>query len=165
VTSSANPLAGERVVEVAELAVEHERVGELALERAHEVGVSAGQERVDRVFLVVGVEVAVDEKVVVAAAGGIAGQPVDERLGGGCAREVAVARAVSRVGLADVVAVRTLGHEVSASYSSLPVSGRLCPCPGLSNQRASRAFMTNQPELAGTSPASVCSSSASGTTV
>ena len=49
-------------------------------------------------------------------------------------------------------------------YSSSPVSGRLWPCPGFSNQRPSRAFMTNQPALAGTSPASLCSSSASGTT-
>src|SRR5919106_5966788 len=58
----------------------------------------------------------------------------------------------------------SIGKNVSASYSSSPVSGRLCPRPGLSNQRASRAFITNQPGLAGTSPASVRSSSASPTT-
>jgi hypothetical protein len=38
------------------------------------------------------------------------------------------------------------------------------PCPGFSNQRASRAFTTNQPSPAGTSPAPVSSSRASGTT-
>ena len=58
----------------------------------------------------------------------------------------------------------SIGKNVSASYSSLPVSGRLWPMPGFSNQRASRAFMTNQPGLAATSPAPLSSSSASGAT-
>ena len=58
----------------------------------------------------------------------------------------------------------SIGKYVSAN-SSDPVKGSLSPRPGRLNQRASRAFITNQPELAGTSPASVCSSSASGTTV
>ncbi len=59
----------------------------------------------------------------------------------------------------------SMGKYVSASSSSAPVKGRLSPRPGLWNQRASRAFMTNQPTLAGTSPASVSVRSASGTTL
>ena len=45
------------------------------------------------------------------------------------------------------------GKNVSASYSSQPVSGMLQPLPGVTNQRPSLTFMTNQPSLAGTSPA------------
>ena len=56
-----------------------------------------------------------------------------------------------------------MGKKVSASYSSYPVRGTLCPWPGFSNQRVSRAFSTNQPGLTGKSPASVASSLASGT--
>src|SRR5918996_5827567 len=59
----------------------------------------------------------------------------------------------------------SIGKYVSASNSSLPVNGRLSPRPGRWNQRASRAFITNQPALAGTSPAPVSLSSASGTIV
>src|SRR5215211_7987391 len=62
------------------------------------------------------------------------------------------------------IAIPSIGKKVSASSSSCPVSGRLYARPGFSNQRASRAFMTNQPTVAGTNPASVSSSSASGTT-
>src|SRR5918996_783386 len=59
----------------------------------------------------------------------------------------------------------SIGKYVSASNSSLPVNGRLSPRPGRWNQRASRAFITNQPALAGASPAPVSLSSASGTIV
>jgi hypothetical protein len=47
------PLAGERVVEVPELPVEHVRVRELALELVQQAGEAAGPQRVDRVLLVV----------------------------------------------------------------------------------------------------------------
>jgi hypothetical protein len=62
------------------------------------------------------------------------------------------------------IAMPSIAKNVSASCSSTPVSGRLCPRPGCSIQRASRAFITNQPALAGASPASVGASFASGTT-
>jgi len=59
----------------------------------------------------------------------------------------------------------SIGKYVSASNSSHPVNGRLSARPGRWNQRASRAFRTNQPVLAGTSPEPVSFSSASGTIV
>ena len=45
-------------------------------------------------------------------AGRIGREPVDQRLGGERARDVAVALAVAGVGIADVVAVGALGLEV-----------------------------------------------------
>src|SRR3954447_16984666 len=57
----------------------------------------------------------------------------------------------------------SIGKYVSASNSSRPVSGRLSPRPGRWDQRASRAFMTNQPALSGTRPAPLSFSFASGT--
>lgn len=58
----------------------------------------------------------------------------------------------------------SIGKYVSASNSSHPVNGRLSR-PGRWNHRASRVFMTNQPTVTGTSPASVSVRSASRTTV
>src|SRR5215218_5151071 len=52
----------------------------------------------------------------------------------------------------------TCGKSVS------PSNGRLSPRPGRWRQRASRAFRTNQPSPAATSPCSVRSKGASGTT-
>jgi hypothetical protein len=43
------------------------------------------------------------------------------------------------------IAIPSSGKIVSASCSSVPVSGALYPWPGFSHQRASRAFSTNQP--------------------
>src|SRR4051794_4308123 len=58
----------------------------------------------------------------------------------------------------------SIGKNVSASYSSLPVSDVAKPCPGFSDQRASCRLTTNQPSETGKRPpASVGSSFASGT--
>ena len=102
------------MVEVAGLPVEDVRVGVGAQVLRDQVRVvvagagrvvGAGPDRVDRILLRVRVQVADDQEVGVAAAGRVGREPVDQRLGGGLAREVAVALAVAGVGIADVVAV------------------------------------------------------------
>ena len=82
---------GQRVIEIPGLPVERIRVGVGALELADQVGViiartrgviRTGFDRVDRIFLSVGVQVAHDQEVRVAAAGRVGGEPVYQRLCG-----------------------------------------------------------------------------------
>ena len=102
----------EGVIEVAELPVEDVRVGKLALVGRDQVDVARLAQGVDRVLLVVGVQVADDEGGIAARAGRVAREPVGERRRGERAGEVAVALAVARVRVADLIARRALGLEV-----------------------------------------------------
>src|SRR5215203_3731804 len=111
----------QRVVEVARHPVEHVRVRVWAEVAGDEVRpvvpgaggvVGAALDRADRVLLRVRVEVAHDQEVRVAAAGRVGLQPVDERLCRLAACAVAVALAVARVRVADVVAVGALRLQV-----------------------------------------------------
>ena len=92
---------GQRVVQVAGLALEDERVRVLAQEGPDHVLVAGRLEDPDRIFLRVAVEIADDDGVLVAASGRVAGDPVDQGLCGGDAGLVAVALAVTGVRVAD----------------------------------------------------------------
>jgi hypothetical protein len=77
------------VIQLPHLAIEHVCVCVLPEISGHQVGVIVGRAgdvigtgdgRNDRIFLGVGIQVADDQNVGVIAAGGIGGQPVDQRL-------------------------------------------------------------------------------------
>ena len=90
--------AGKCVVERAVLPFENVGIGvgqAVAL-----IGVACTRDDGNRVFHRVGIEIAHNEEVCVAAAGGVCGKPVDQRGGGVGAGDVAVALSVSRVGIA-----------------------------------------------------------------
>ena len=118
-------LGGQRVVEVAGLAVEDVRVRGQAARLTHEVRVAVRGDPVDRILEGVRVEVADEQEVGVAAAGRVGGEPVDERLGGVRAGDVAVARAIAGVGVADRVAVGALRLEV-VDDDRQPGPARVC---------------------------------------
>ncbi len=87
---------GQRIVEVAELAVEDVRVGVLTHELLEQVGVASLLERRDRPLVAIAVQVPDHQHVRVTAAGRVGGQPVGQRLRRGGAGPVAVGRAVER---------------------------------------------------------------------
>ena len=92
-------LVGQRIVEIAELAVEQVAVRPLALELQQEIGevitgagdvVGSRGQGVDRVFLVIGVQVADDEEIRVAASCRVGGEPVGQDSRRQCPGQVAV---------------------------------------------------------------------------
>ncbi len=117
------------MVEITGLPIERVRVSIGALEVGDQVGVvvgcasdviRTGFDGVDGIFHCVGVEVAHDDEVRIAAAGGIGCQPIDQSLGCQGTRSAAVALAVTQIRVANVIAVRTFGFEVIDRHSEAP---------------------------------------------
>ena len=102
--------AGESIIQRTYLPIEHVRVG--VCQTVALVCVARAGDDANRIFHRVGIQIAHDEEVAVAAAGGVRGQPVDQRRGGVGARDVAVALPVAQIRVAHVGTGRTFGFEV-----------------------------------------------------
>ena len=119
------------MIEVAGLPIEGVRVGVMrpGSERSdwcnHRLCrrvVGTGFDRVDRIFLGIGVQVAHDQEVGVAAAGRVGGKPVDQGLRGGL-RVGCSSLAVAEIRITDIDTVRAFGFEVIDHHREARASG------------------------------------------
>ena len=114
--------AGQRVVEIAGLPIIDVRVGVGPDEGLDQVGVARVFDGGDGVFQSIRVQVADDEEVGVAAAGGVCRQPIDQRSGGVGAGLATVALAIAHVRVSHVIARGALRFQV-ADHGCEPRTG------------------------------------------
>ena len=101
--------AGERVIQIAPLAIEHVRIRQRPQAALDQVYIARRQDRVDRVFLGVRVQVAADQHIAVARGRRVGRQPRHHLLRSRQTGLVAVALAIAQIGVA-----RDRAHLVGA---------------------------------------------------
>ena len=120
------------MVEITSLPIEGVRVGIGAVEVRDEVGeivagssgiIGTGLDLINRIFLGIGVQIAHDEEVGVAATGWVGGKPIHQGFCGGSAGLAAIALTITKIRVADIVTVGTLGFEVIDHHGKARASG------------------------------------------